>query len=60
MAGNAKKTKKVVVGTQPLITVDPAIPSFKDHPFFEKKAATAKALLKKVGLPKQLATKTKA
>ena len=59
MAGNTKKTKKVHVGSQPLITVDPAIPSFEGHPFFEKKAASAKALLKKVGLPKQLAAKSK-
>ena len=35
MAGNKKRTKKVVIGTQPLITVDPALPSLKDHPFFD-------------------------
>jgi hypothetical protein len=59
MAGNTKKTKKARVGSQPLITVDPSIPSFEGHTFFEKKAATAKALLKKVGLPKQLEAKSK-
>ena len=59
MAGNAKKSNKIHVGSQPLITVDPAIPSFEGHPFFAKKAASAKALLKKVGLPKQLTAKSK-
>jgi hypothetical protein len=59
----ARKSKKemllgIGVGTQPLITVDPSLPSFEGHPFFEKKAARAKALLKKTGLPKQLAKKT--
>jgi hypothetical protein len=58
MAGSKKK-KKVTVGSQPMITVDPTIPSFDGHPFFEKKAAYAKALLRKVGLPKQLAVKSK-
>ena len=58
MAQKSKKGTFVGVGTKPLITVDPALPSFDNHPFFEKKAAAAKALLKKVGLPKQLVQKS--
>ena len=34
------------------------MPSFGNHPFFEKKATDAKVLLKKVGLPKQLEKNT--
>jgi hypothetical protein len=57
MARKSKKDARVEVGTQPLITVDPLLPSFEGHPFFEKKAARAKALLKKTGLPNQLTKK---
>ena len=35
--------------------VDPKVGNYEKHPFFIKKANEAKALLKKVGLPKQLA-----
>ena len=52
-----KKEKRAVYASQPLISVDPTLPSFEDHPFFAKKAAKAKARLDKVGLPKQLQKK---
>ncbi len=45
----SSKTKKVFA------VVDPTIGNYEKHPFFVKKANTAKALLKAVGLPKQLA-----
>jgi hypothetical protein len=35
--------------------VDPKVGNYEKHPFFIKKANAAKALLKAVGLPKQLA-----
>ncbi len=57
MAGKVKKETLKGVGTKPLITVDPSLPSFDGHPYFEKKAAAAKKLLKKVGPPKVLAQK---
>lgn len=47
-----KKDSFVQVGTKPFITVDPSLPSFEGHPFFEKKANAAKKLLSRVGLPK--------
>ena len=60
MAGKKRKAATKKVGTKPLITVDPSLPSFDGHTFFEKKAASAKKLLKKVGLPKELTRKTQA
>lgn len=60
MAKGQKKQSNTGVGTQPLITVDPSLPSFQNHPFFTKKTAAAKAVLKRVGLPKQLTKKSKA
>jgi hypothetical protein len=59
MAKAQKKHTSAGVGTQPLITVDPALPSFDHHPFFEKKASAAKEDLKRIGLPKQLTKKSK-
>jgi len=35
--------------------VDTKVGNYEKHPFFVKKANAAKALLKEVGLPKQLA-----
>jgi hypothetical protein len=35
--------------------VDNKVGNYEKHPFFTKKATAAKALLKAVGLPKQLA-----
>jgi len=59
MAKAQKKQSSAGVGTQPLITVDPALPSFDQHPFFEQKAVAAKEDLKRVGLPKQWAKRPK-
>ena len=59
----AKKEKKEIskgIDIKPPITVDPSLPSFDGHPYFEKKAAAAKDLLKKVGLPKELGQKANA
>lgn len=55
------KDKKVST-KQPLnkknnVIVADGVGSYEKHPFFIKKAAAAKALLSKVGLPKQLAKK---
>ncbi|SFW91158.1 hypothetical protein [Chitinophaga sancti] len=50
-----RKTKKdtyVQIGNKQFITVDPSLPSFEGHPFFEKKANAAKRLFSRVGLPK--------
>lgn len=55
-----RKTNKgncVQVGTKPFITVDPSLPSFEGHPFFEKKANAAKKLFSRVGLPKGIIRK---
>jgi hypothetical protein len=46
MAAIKKKTFAVV---------DPKVGNYENHPFFVKKAKASKALLKAVGLPKQLA-----
>jgi hypothetical protein len=46
---NNPKNKK------PLAVVDSKVGNYEKHPFFVKKANAAKALLKAVGLPKQLA-----
>lgn len=40
--------------------VSDGVGNYEKHPFFIKKAAAAKALLLKVGLPKQLAKKSHA
>ena len=53
MAKKSKKQKQHIHTAQPLISVDPALPSFEGHPYFEEKAAKSKALLDKVGLPKE-------
>lgn len=55
----AKKAKHSVIPAEPLINVDPTLPSFEGHPYFEKKAAKAKARLGKVGLPKQLSKRSR-
>ena len=55
-----RKTKKdilVQIGTKQFITVDPSLPSFEGHPFFEKKANAAKKLFSRVGLPKGIGKK---
>lgn len=50
-------TKQVTKKTINVIVTD-AVGSYEKHPFFIKKAAAAKALLLKVGLPKELSKKT--
>lgn len=60
MANKSKNKNLATAGTQQLITVDPSMPSYEGHPYFEKKAAAAKHLLAKVGLPKHLSPKAKA
>lgn len=52
MPKRSKKEKISFNGKKQLITVDPSLPSFEDHPYFKKKAAAAKALIEKTGLPK--------
>jgi hypothetical protein len=56
MSTKGKKNTILDIGNKHLITVDPALPSFENHPFFEKKAQKAKELIRKVGLPKELFT----
>jgi len=46
--GNTKNKK-------PFAVIDSKVGNYEKHPFFVKKANAAKALLKAVGLPKQLA-----
>jgi hypothetical protein len=57
MLRKPKKNIVVQVGTKPLVLVDPTLPSFEGHPFFEKKANAVKTLLTKVGLPKGMKKK---
>ncbi|MEI8075239.1 MAG: hypothetical protein WCH78_10860 [Bacteroidota bacterium] len=59
MASKEKKYSVSIIGTKPLINVDPSLPEFENHPFFEKKAQKVKALIKSVGLPKLLVRKNK-
>ena len=50
---NKVKTKKAILGG----IVDKSIGNYEKHPFFVKKANEMKALIKKVGLPKELTKK---
>jgi hypothetical protein len=56
----AKQTKdKAIKAAKALATknggvIDSSVGNYEKHPFFIKKANEAKALLKKVGLPKEL------
>jgi hypothetical protein len=50
---NKVKSKKAILGG----VVDKSVGSYEKHPFFVKKANEAKALIKKVGLPKELTGK---
>lgn len=47
-------TKKSTKTKKFLGVIDPKVGNYEKHPFFVKKANEAKALLIKVGLPKQL------
>jgi hypothetical protein len=57
MPRKLKKETSKGIGTKHVVTVDPSLPSFDGHPYFEKKAEAAKKLLAKVGLPKELTHK---
>ena len=59
MLRKIKKDNFAQVGTKPFITVDPSLPSFEGHPFFEKKANAAKKLFSRVGLPKGINKKSR-
>ncbi|TWV99272.1 hypothetical protein [Chitinophaga pinensis] len=59
MANKSRKADFNHIGIKPLITVDPTLPSFEGHPFFEKKANIAKKLLNRVGLPKSISPKSR-
>jgi hypothetical protein len=52
------KNKKAASKKKILAVVDPKVGNYEKHPFFVKKAREAKALLKAVGLPKNI-TKAK-
>ncbi len=52
------KHKSKIKNKKPFAEVDSKVGNYEKHPFFVKKANEAKALLKAVGLPKQL-TKVK-
>ena len=56
--GTITKNKGRVKTEKTFGKIDPNVGNYEKHPFFVKKANEAKALLKEVGLPKQLA-KTK-
>ena len=45
--------------SKPTTTVSNSVGNFEKHPFFVKKAATAKALLLELGLPKELTSKVR-
>jgi hypothetical protein len=49
------KNKKADSKKTLLAVIDPKVGNYEKHPYFVKKANEAKALLKTVGLPKQLA-----
>ena len=58
MSRKIRKDTFVPICTKPFITVDPSLPSFEEHPFFEKKANAAKKLFSRVGLPKGIKRKS--
>lgn len=49
------KNKKDIKNKKAVAVVDLEVGNYEKHPFFVKKAKAAKALLKAVGLPGQLA-----
>ena len=51
------KTKVKAKKNKANITIDKSVGSYEKHPFFVKKANEMKALIKKVGLPKELTKK---
>jgi hypothetical protein len=53
--GTVAKNKTGTKNKKTFAVVDNNVGNYEKHPFFVKKANAAKALLKAVGLPKQLA-----
>ena len=53
--GTVAKNKTGTKNKKAFAVVDNEVGNYEKHPFFIKKANAAKALLKAVGLPKQLA-----
>ena len=51
------KQKSKAKKQKPNGVVDSSVGSYEKHPFFVKKANEAKALIKKVGLPKEITRK---
>ncbi len=51
---NKKKSNIVEDAKNQAPTIDNSIANYEAHPFFVKKTSAAKALLSKVGIPKQL------
>lgn len=58
MPSKSKKSNNTVE-QKPTTTVSKSVGNYEKHPFFIKKAATAKALLSEAGLPKQLTGKVR-
>lgn len=58
MSSKNKKSNNVTK-SEPTTTVGKSVGNYEKHPFFVKKAAAAKALLLKVGLPEQLTSKVR-
>lgn len=54
-----KKKSNNATELKPTTTVSISVGNYEKHPFFVKKAATAKSLLSEVGLPKQLTSKVR-
>jgi hypothetical protein len=52
---STSRNKKTTGKKTLLAVIDTKVGNYEKHPFFVKKANEAKALLKAVGLPKQLA-----
>lgn len=52
--GAIAKNKRRVKNKKTFAEIDTKVGNYEKHPFFVKKANEAKALLKAVGLPKQL------
>ena len=53
-----RKDKKKAKNKKPIINVTDTVGNYEKHPFFVKKAAAAKNLLAKVGLPKEMSKKS--
>ncbi len=54
----SKNSKSKTKKSKMFGVVDPQVGNYEKHPFFIKKANEVKALLKKVGLPQELLSKS--